>query len=75
MDHFLLFMFRVCSLCSLMVTCWDRADLLALPYAMFYCFCVTLPCLVLGQVWYLIVLTPGICPLSYFNRNSCKMCV
>ena len=39
---FLLFLFRVCRAiysvhCSLMVTCWERTDLLALLYAMFSC--------------------------------------
>ena len=42
MDHFFLFMFPVCLVflsvhCSLVVTCWERADLLALLYVMFYC--------------------------------------
>ena len=43
MDLFLLLMFRVCHAivssiyCSLVVTCWERADLLALLYVMFYC--------------------------------------
>ena len=37
---FLLFMFRFCHVflsvhCSLVVTCWERADLLALLYVMF----------------------------------------
>ena len=41
-------MFRVCHAflsvhCSLVVTCWERADLLALLYVMFYYF-VTFPC-------------------------------
>ena len=41
MDLFL-FMFCVCHVfmsvhCSLVVTCWERADLLALLYVMFYC--------------------------------------
>ena len=39
----LLLMFRVCHAilssiyCSLVVTCWERADLLAHLYVMFYC--------------------------------------
>ena len=41
---FLLFMFRVCHAvfsvhCSLVVTCWERASLLALLYVMFLMFC------------------------------------
>ena len=60
-------MFRVCHAflsvhCSLVVTDWEMAGLLALLYVMFYCCCFfTFPCGVLGQVWYLIVLIPVIC--------------
>ena len=69
---FLLFVFHVCHtflfvLCSLMVTCWERADLLALLCVMFSCVFVTFPCGVLGQVRYLIVLISDLCLLSYFN--------
>ena len=54
-DYFLLFMFRVCHAilsvhCSLVVTGWEKADLLALLYVMFNCVFVTFPCGVLGQV-------------------------
>ena len=51
--------------CCLVVTCWERADLLALVGDV-YCFFVTFPCGILGQVWYLIVLIPDLCLLSYF---------
>ena len=42
MDQFLSFMFPVCHAllsvrCSLVVICWERADLLALLYMVFYC--------------------------------------
>ena len=47
--------------CCLVVTCWERADLLALV-----CIFVTFPYGILGQVWYLIVLIPDHCRLSYF---------
>ena len=47
--------------CCLVVTCWERADLLAL---------VTFPCGILGQVWYLIVSFPDLCLLSYFVQPS-----
>ena len=40
--------------CCLVVTCWERADLLALVEDV-YCIFVTFPCVILGQVWYLIV--------------------
>ena len=67
----LLFVFRVCVFflsvhCSLVVIRWERADLLALLYVMFYCVFVTFPCGVLGQVWCLIVSIPDLCLLSYY---------
>ena len=40
--------------CCLVVTCWKRADLLALVGDV-YCIFVTVPYGILGQVWYLIV--------------------
>ena len=50
--------------CCLVITCWERADLLALANDV-YCFFVTFSCGILGQVWYLIVLFPGLCLLPY----------
>ena len=49
-----------------MVTCWDRADLLALVGDV-YCIFVTHTCGILGQVWYLIVSFPDLCRLSYYD--------
>ena len=53
-------MFRYCSChavvsvhCSVGVTCWERADLLALLYVTFSCVFIAFPHGVLGQVWYL----------------------
>ena len=40
--------------CCLVVTCWERADLLALVGDV-DCVFVTFQCRILGQVWYLIV--------------------
>ena len=40
--------------CCLVVTCWERADLLALVGDVYGIF-VTFACGILGQVWYLIV--------------------
>ena len=65
----MLFMSCVCHAfvsvhCCLVVTCWERADLLAL--VMFTCVFVTFPCDIVGQVWYLIVSIPDLCHLSYF---------
>ena len=37
-----------------------------LSFVMFNCVFVTFPCGFLGQVWYLIVLIPDLCQLSYF---------
>ena len=60
------------SLCAsvymcFVVTCWERADLLAL-------FC-HFPIGILGQVWYLIVSIPGLCTLTYFacSYNRLKL--
>ena len=51
--------------CCLVVTCWERADLLALVGDV-YCIFVTFPCGILGQLWYLIVSFPDLCRLFYF---------
>ena len=53
--------------CSLAVTCWERADLLAVLYVMFSCVFVTFPHGVLDQVWYLIVSIPDISGLPYLK--------
>ena len=53
--------------CSLVITCWERADLLALLCVMFSCVFVTSPYSVLGQVWYLILSIPDRCLLRYFQ--------
>ena len=50
----------------LVVTCWERADLLTLVGDV-YCIFVTFSCGILGQVWYLIVSFPDLCYLSYFK--------
>ena len=55
--------------CCLVVTCWERADLLALVGDV-YCIFVTLPYGILGQVWYLIVSFPDVCCLSYFQTGQ-----
>ena len=74
-------MFRVCHAllsvhCSLVVTCWERVNFLALLYVMFSCVFVTFPCGVLGQVRYIIVPIPDICLLTYFFCGSfCYLCV
>ena len=73
---FWLFRFRVCHTflsvhCSLVVTCWERANLLALLYVTFSCGFGTFPCGVLGQVWYLIVSIPDLCLFTYIELPPC----
>ena len=70
MDHLRLFVSCVYHAfasvhCYLVVTCLERADLLALVGDV-YCNFVTFPCGILGQVWNLIVSFPDLCLLSYF---------
>ena len=48
--------------CCLVVTCWEMAELSALVGDV-YCTFVTIPCGILGQVWYLIVSFPDLCRL------------
>ena len=40
-----------------------------LLFVMFNCTFVTFTCGILGQVWYLIVSIPDLCPLSYFGND------
>ena len=49
----------------LVVTCWERAGLLALNYGVLLLVC-HFPIGILGQVWYLIVSNPDLCTLTYF---------
>ena len=64
--------FRVFALClcasvhmCFVVTCWKRADLLALVCGVYCEFVIG----ILGQVWYLIVLIPDLCTLTYFYNG------
>ena len=71
MDH-------LCYLCVLCLSCFRVCLFLALwspaqkvltywlLIVMFNCVFVTFPCGILGQVWYLIVIIPDLCGLSYF---------
>ena len=61
----------VCS-CSLEVTCWEVADLLALSCVMDSCVFVTFPYGVLDQVWYLIVSNPDLCLFPYLVPLVCE---
>ena len=53
-----------------MVTCWERADLLALVCGVLLCVCY-FPIGILGQVWYLIVSIPDLCILTYYGSDLC----
>ena len=69
----MLFMSCVCHAftsvhCWVVVTCWERADLLALIRDV--CVFVTFSCGILGQVWYMIVSIPELCRLSYFYKSK-----
>ena len=48
------------------VTCLERADLLSLVCGVKLLVC-HFPIGILGQVWYLIVLIPDLCTLTYFE--------
>ena len=50
----------------LVVTCWERADLLALTCGVQLVVC-HFPIGILGQLWYLIVSITELCILTYFN--------
>ena len=75
-------MFHVCLYytvlsvpCSLLGTCWEIADILALLCVMFPCVFVTFPYGVLGQVWYLIVSIPDLCLPHYFYQKDANMSI
>ena len=51
----------------LLITCLERADLLALLCVVFTCSFVTFPYGVLGQLWFLIVMIPDLCLPLYFD--------
>ena len=54
----------------LVVTCWERADLLALVCGVLLWVCY-FPIGILGQVWYLIVSIPDLCTLTYYGSHLC----
>ena len=62
--------FHTCAsvYCCLVVTCWERADLLTLVCDVYLCF-VTFPCSILGQVLYLIVSIPDLCHLFLLSES------
>ena len=56
--------------CSLVITCWERADLLALFVCEFPCVFFTFPYDITGQVWNLILSIPGLYPLVYLHYST-----
>ena len=58
--------------CCLVVTRWERADLLALVGDV-YCIFAAFPCGILGHAWYLIVSFPDLCTLSYFQTDDMEI--
>ena len=60
--------------CCLVLTCCERADLLALVCDV-NCGFVTFPCDTLGQVWYLIISIPDLCQHFYFKPQVAKAVV
>ena len=69
-DHLLF----VSVACSLVVTCWEWADLLAFLFVLFPCVFVTFPHGVSGQVWYLIESIPDPCILYFQQQKSIFYC-
>ena len=66
--------------CGLVVTCWERASLLALLYVVFKCVFVTSPCGVVGQEWCVIISIPDLALFSFcipvsglVNQKICKL--
>ena len=53
----------------LVVTCWERTDLLDLVCGVLLWVC-HFPIGILGQVWYLIVSIPDICTLTNFGKDE-----
>ena len=68
MDHLCVSHAFACVHCYRVVTCWERADFLALVGDV-YCIFATFPCIILGQVWHLIVSFPDLCRLSYIEYH------
>ena len=56
--------------CSLVITCWERSDILVLLCVIFPCVFVTFQYDVSVHVWYLIVFIPDLCLLLYFRTTS-----
>ena len=72
-----LFLVFVMPSCLLIPALWSPAGkglTSWLSFVMFNCVLVTIPCGILGQVWYLIVSIPDLCHLSYFGMALINRC-
>ena len=58
----------------LVITCWERADLLALVCGIQLWVC-HFPIGILGQVWYLIVSIPDLCTCLTLNNDGVPVCL
>ena len=71
MDHLCYFCIMFVLLSRLLIAAlWSpaRKGLTSwMSFVVLNCVVVTFPCGILGQVWYLIVSIPDLCPLSYFH--------
>ena len=65
MDHLCNFCIVFVMLSRLLIAALWSAP--RLSFVVLNCVVVTFPFGILGQVWYLIVLIPDLCPLSYFH--------
>ena len=72
MDHLCYLCFVFVMLSRLFIAALWSSDVKGLTswllFLMSNCDFATFPCGILGQVWYLIVLIPDLCRLSYFNK-------
>ena len=72
----LLFLFHVCISYAAVITCLERAVLLAVLCMMFPCVFVIFLFGVPDHVWHLTELIHDLCRLHYFhNDNSCQICL
>ena len=72
MDHLCYYCIVFVMLSRLLIAAvWSTAGIGLtswLPFVVLNCVVVTVPFGILGQVWYLIVSIPVLCPLSYFHN-------
>ena len=64
-----MFIYVLCFSCFFFCSLLPCGHLLGMALLCDVCVFVTFPCGILGQVWYLIVLIPHLCHLSYFLQK------